>query len=125
MSGVGKSSISEIILENYIKTGAISQKTGKGSHVTSVTQLYKIPDSNGYLIDSPGVWEYGLWKMDTDEIAAGFIEFDEYLGHCKFSNCSHVHEPECAVKQALTDKQITQSRYNSYLRIIDSMKYWD
>ncbi len=125
MSGVGKSSISEIILENYIKTGAISQKTGKGSHVTSVTQLYKIPDSNGYLIDSPGVWEYGLWKMDTDEIAAGFIEFDEYLGHCKFSNCTHVHEPECAVKQALEDNKITQARYNSFLRIIDSMKYWD
>lgn len=125
MSGVGKSSISEILLGNSIKTGAISEKTGKGSHVTSVTQLYKIPDSSGYLIDSPGVWEYGLWKMETDEIAAGFVEFDDYIGHCKFSNCTHVHEPKCAVKKALEESKITHERYDSYLRIIDSMKYWD
>jgi ribosome biogenesis GTPase len=125
MSGVGKSSISQIILQNEIKTGEISKKTGKGSHVTSVTQLYKIPDSTGFLIDSPGVWEYGLWRMEAADIAAGFIEFDPFIGQCKFSNCTHVHEPNCAVKQALENKLIISKRYQSYLRIIDSMKYWN
>ncbi|HHL31647.1 MAG TPA: ribosome small subunit-dependent GTPase A [Oceanospirillales bacterium] len=125
MSGVGKSSISQIILQNEIKTGEISKKTGKGSHVTSVTQLYKIPSSTGFLIDSPGVWEYGLWRMEAADIAAGFIEFNPFIGQCKFSNCTHIHEPDCAVKQAVENKSILSKRYRSYLRIIDSMKYWD
>ncbi|MCF6289061.1 MAG: ribosome small subunit-dependent GTPase A [Proteobacteria bacterium] len=124
MSGVGKSSISQLILGNYIKTGEISKKTGKGSHVTSVTQLYKIPHSNGFLIDSPGVWEYGLWKMETAKIAYGFIEFRQHIQACKFSNCSHVHEPICGIKQAVESKTIHFSRYQSYLRVVDSMKYW-
>jgi ribosome biogenesis GTPase len=125
MSGVGKSSISELVLKKFIKTGEISKKTGKGSHVTSVTQMYKIPNCTGFLIDSPGVWEYGLWKMDAADIAAGFKEFHDYIKLCKFSNCTHTHEPKCGVKQAVNDKLITQQRYDSYLRIINSMKYWD
>ncbi|MFK8013024.1 MAG: ribosome small subunit-dependent GTPase A [Marinicellaceae bacterium] len=125
MSGVGKSSISELILKNSLKTGEISKKTGKGSHVTSVTQLYQIPDSDGFLIDSPGVWEYGLWKMDEHEIAAGFPEIHAQLGRCKFSNCTHTHEPGCRIKTAVDNNQINELRYLSYLRIIDSMKYWD
>ncbi len=125
MSGVGKSSISQVVLNNKIKTGEISKKTGKGSHVTSVTQLYKIPNSTGYLIDSPGVWEYGLWKMKSAEIAYGFIEFRQHIQDCKFSNCSHTHEPKCGIKQAVEDNKITSIRYDSYLRVVDSMKYWD
>jgi len=125
MSGVGKSSLGELVLQKYIKTGEISKKTGKGSHVTSVTQLYKIPKSSGYLIDSPGVWEYGLWKMQAADIAAGFIEFIEHIQNCKFSNCTHTHEPKCGVKKALDENKIKPQRYESYLRIIDSMKYWD
>jgi len=125
MSGVGKSSISEIILGCKLKTGEISKKTGKGSHVTSVTHMYKIPNVDGFLIDSPGVWEYGLWKMDEYEIAAGFAEIQAQMGHCKFSNCTHTHEPQCGVKQAVDEKKINKLRYDSYLRIIDSMKYWD
>ncbi|VAW34166.1 Ribosome small subunit biogenesis RbfA-release protein RsgA [hydrothermal vent metagenome] len=124
MSGVGKSSISEIILHKKLKTGEISKKTGKGSHVTSVTQMYKIPNNSGYLIDSPGVWEYGLWKMGEDEIAAGFSEISSKAGQCKFSNCTHTHEPKCAVKKAVENHEISSQRYDSYLRIIDSMKYW-
>ena len=125
MSGVGKSSLSELVLKKYIKTGEISKKTGKGSHVTSVTQMYKIPNEEAYLIDSPGVWEYGLWKMSAADIAAGFIEFANHIQNCKFSNCTHTHEPKCGVKQAVAAEKIKQQRYESYLRIIDSMKYWD
>jgi len=125
MSGVGKSSISEIILGQELKTGEISKKTGKGSHVTSVTQLFKIDKIDGYLIDSPGVWEYGLWKMEAQEIAHGFPEIEKESHQCKFSNCTHTHEPKCAVKTAVENNQIHQKRYQSYLRIIDSMKYWE
>jgi ribosome biogenesis GTPase len=125
MSGVGKSSISELILKQPLKTGEISKKTGKGSHVTSVTHMYAIPDSVGFLIDSPGVWEYGLWKMTEHEIAAGFPEINAQLGTCKFSNCTHTHEPKCGIKLAVEKGEINPLRYKSYLRIIDSMKYWD
>jgi len=125
MSGVGKSSISEIILKQKLKTGEISKKTGKGAHVTSVTHMYEIPDTEGFLIDSPGVWEYGLWKMDEQEITVGFPEIRAQMGQCKFSNCTHTHEPICGVKLAVDNKQINRLRYDSYLRIIDSMKYWD
>lgn len=123
-SGVGKSSLSRIILRNdSLKTGDLSQKTGKGAHVTSVTRLYPLPDSNGFLIDSPGVWEYGLWHMKPQDIAAGFIDFQPLLGRCKFNDCSHLHEPGCAIRKAVASGEIAPQRYESYVRIVDSMKH--
>lgn len=123
-SGVGKSSLSRIILhDESLKTGDISQKTGKGAHVTSVTRLYPLPDSNGFLIDSPGVWEYGLWRMTAQEIASGFIDFQPYLGQCKFNDCSHRHEPGCAILAAVERGEIDPQRYQSYTRIVEAMKY--
>ena len=124
-SGVGKSSLSQYILkDDSLKTGKLSQKTGKGAHTTSVTQLYPLEQPNSYLIDSPGVWEYGLWLMDALDLAHGFIEFNQYRGQCKFSNCTHIHEPGCAIKAAVEVGEIMPERYESYLRIVDSMKYW-
>ncbi|MCF6300718.1 MAG: ribosome small subunit-dependent GTPase A [Proteobacteria bacterium] len=124
-SGVGKSSLSQILLpEVEFKTAKLSDKTGKGSHTTSVTQLYNLPELNAYLIDSPGVWEYGLWEMDALQLASGFREFFPFVGNCKFSNCTHIHEPECAIVDQVKQKKINQKRYESYLRIVDSMKYW-
>lgn len=125
MSGVGKSSLSELILGQELKTGEVSAKTGKGSHVTSVTHLYSLPKTKGFLIDSPGVWEYGLWKMEPDQLAHGFLEFDDAIQLCKFSNCTHIHEPKCGVKAAVEAGEVLERRYQSYLRIVDSMKYWD
>ncbi|WP_395376531.1 ribosome small subunit-dependent GTPase A [Marinicella sp. W31] len=124
-SGVGKSSLSQFILQDdSLKTGKLSQKTGKGAHTTSVTQLYPLKEANSYLIDSPGVWEYGLWLMSALDLAQGFIEFNVYAGQCKFSNCSHIHEPGCAIMAATDAGEIMYERYESYLRIVDSMKYW-
>jgi len=123
-SGVGKSSLSRIILQdNSLKTGDLSHKTGKGSHVTSVTRLYPLPESEGFLIDSPGVWEYGLWRMTPQDIAAGFVDFQPYLGQCKFNDCSHLHEPDCAIREAVREGEIDPDRYQSYTRIVASMKY--
>lgn len=124
-SGVGKSSITRVMMPAIeLKTGKLSDKTGKGAHTTSVTQMYYDVDLNANIIDSPGVWEYGLWAMSAHEIASGFREFQNYLGQCKFSNCTHIHEPQCAIMQAVQNKEIRSNRYESYLRIVDSMKYW-
>ncbi len=124
-SGVGKSSITRVMLPGVeLKTGKLSVKTGKGAHTTSVTQMYHDAALDAYIIDSPGVWEYGLWVMSAHEIAAGFREFQPLLGQCKFSNCTHIHEPSCAIMQAVKKGSIRSDRYESYLRIVDSMKYW-
>jgi ribosome biogenesis GTPase len=123
-SGVGKSSLSNLLFPALdLKTGKLAKKTGKGAHTTSVTQLYYDTSQNAFLIDSPGVWEYGLWHLSPIEIAHGFREFQNYLGACKFSNCSHSHEPDCAVIQAVADGRISEKRYQSFIRICESMDH--
>jgi len=116
-SGVGKSSlINRLLPDINIQTGALSHATGKGTHTTTSTTLYEFT-GGGYLIDSPGVWEYGIWKLDPFELASGFIEFQPYLGECRFNNCAHASEPDCAIKAAVADGHILQWRYESYLRL--------
>ena len=117
-SGVGKSSlINQLLPDLDIQTGALSTATGKGTHTTTSTMLYQFT-GGGYLIDSPGVWEYGIWKLDNDELAAGFIEFKPWLGKCRFNDCVHKTEPDCAIKQAVADGLIRDWRYQSYLRLL-------
>lgn len=117
-SGVGKSSlINQLLPDLHIQTGALSDATGKGTHTTTSTMLYQFT-GGGQLIDSPGVWEYGIWKLDNNELAAGFIEFDPWLGRCRFNNCVHDTEPDCAIKQAVADGHIRDWRYQSYLRLL-------
>jgi len=118
-SGVGKSSlINQLIPDLQIQTGELSNATGKGTHTTTSTILYQLTDG-GYLIDSPGVWEYGIWKIEDQEIAADFIEFRPWLGQCRFNNCLHASEPACAIKQAVADGNIRDWRYQSYLRLLE------
>lgn len=117
-SGVGKSSlINQLIPDLQIQTGSLSLATGKGSHTTTTTMLYHLPDG-GQLIDSPGVWEYGIWKLENDALAAGFLEFGAVPGRCRFNDCLHASEPGCAVKQAVADGRILDWRYQSYLRLL-------
>ena len=117
-SGVGKSSlINQLLPDLDIQTGALSTATGKGTHTTTSTMLYQFHDG-GFLIDSPGVWEYGIWKLDNNELADGFIEFKTWLGQCRFNNCVHDTEPDCAIKQAVANGQIREWRYQSYLRLL-------
>jgi len=118
-SGVGKSSlINQLLPDLDIQTGALSTSTGKGTHTTTSTILYQFT-GGGYLIDSPGVWEYGIWKLENHELAAGFIEFKPWLGQCRFNDCIHATEPDCAIKQAVTDGHIRDWRYQSYLRLLE------
>lgn len=118
-SGVGKSSlINQLLPDMQIQTGELSSATGKGTHTTTSTIMYQLTEG-GFLIDSPGVWEYGIWKLENHELAAGFIEFEPWLGRCRFNNCLHVSEPDCAIKQAVADGLIRDWRFQSYLRLME------
>jgi len=118
LSGVGKSSvINHLMPELDIRVGELSEASGEGKHTTTSSNLYHLP-CNGKLVDSPGVRDFGLWNTSVDEVLNGFIEFRDYIGHCKFSNCSHQKEPHCAIQQALAEGKISQQRFNNYQKII-------
>ena len=120
-SGVGKSSLVNALLpEVDAEVAAISDATGKGMHTTSASRLYHLPNG-GDLIDSPGVREFGLWEVSPEELAEGFIEFRPYLGRCKYSDCQHESEPECAIKAAMAEGKISPQRFDSYRRILASL----
>lgn len=119
LSGVGKSSlINHLMPELNIRVGELSAASGEGTHTTTSSTLYTLPEG-GVLIDSPGVRDFGLWNSSAEDILHGFIELRKYIGHCKFSNCSHRHEPDCAIQQALKNGDISQLRFNSYLKTIE------
>ena len=117
-SGVGKSSlVNRVLPDIHLQTNALSKATGKGTHTTTTTTLYDLP-GGGQLVDSPGVWEFGIWKLADIDLAAGFPEFNPSLGHCRFNNCRHQTEPVCAVKTAVSEGQVLDWRYQSYLRLL-------
>ena len=117
-SGVGKSSLVNSLLPDLdLQTGSLSRATGKGIHTTTTTIMYSLPYA-GRLIDSPGVWEYGLWKIKQEELAEGFVEFRPLLGQCKFNDCRHDQEPECAIREAVESGLVLPWRYHSYVRLL-------
>lgn len=118
-SGVGKSSlVNHLVPDLEIQTGALSTSTGKGRHTTTSTMMYSLPVQDGRLIDSPGVWEYGLWELSRAELESGFIEFRPFLGDCRFNNCAHDSEPGCAIKAAVEAGAIKSWRHDSYKRLL-------
>ena len=118
-SGVGKSSIINAIQPHLnLKVGQVSFKHLKGKHTTTYAQLLPL-DFGGFIIDTPGIKEFGLVNMDKYEVSHYFPEMRRYLGQCKFNNCLHINEPGCKVLQALESGEITQSRYKSYLSILN------
>ena len=117
-SGVGKSSIINAIQPHLnLKVGQVSFKHLKGKHTTTYAQLLPL-DFGGFIIDTPGIKEFGLVNMDKYEVSHYFPEMRKYLGQCKFNNCLHINEPGCKVLQALENGEIDQSRYKSYLSIL-------
>ncbi len=121
-SGVGKSSLIGTLLPDIeISVGELSQKRKKGTHTTTTARLFHMP-SGGDLIDSPGIREFGLWHISEDELLEGFTEFRPHLGYCKFRDCSHEQEPGCAIREALEKGEITPHRFESYLRIRQSIR---
>ncbi|MFL0808484.1 MAG: small ribosomal subunit biogenesis GTPase RsgA [Oceanobacter sp.] len=120
-SGVGKSSLIGTLLPGEeLKVGALSENTRKGKHTTTTARLYHFP-AGGDLIDSPGIREFGLWHMTEDEVLYGFRELRDIAGHCRFRDCHHETEPGCALLQALDEELISEQRFISYKRIVDTL----
>ena len=117
-SGVGKSSlINHILPEVNAQTGQISETSGLGQHTTTTSRLYHLPQG-GNLIDSPGIREFGLWHLQLDQITKGYREFQSYLGTCKFRDCKHLADPECALREAVEQGKIHPLRFENYHRLV-------
>jgi ribosome biogenesis GTPase len=116
-SGVGKSSLLNAVQpELGLQVRKISQTTRKGRHTTVVRQLFPL-DEGGYVADTPGLKALALWDIEAEELDAYFPEMRELVAECQFSDCTHVHEPGCAVLAAVQSGQIDPERYQSYLRM--------
>lgn len=116
-SGVGKSSLLNAIQPGLgLKASAVSQATGKGMHTTRFAELIPL-EVGGYVADTPGVRGLALFDIEADELDAYFREIAPLVAHCQFSDCTHQHEPGCAVRQAVADGLISPMRYDSYLRL--------
>jgi len=117
-SGVGKSTIINCLVpEANLRTAEISDAHLSGQHTTTFSEMIAI--GNGYLIDTPGIKGFGTFDMEREELTSYFKEIFEYSKQCRFSDCTHTHEPGCAVLKAVEDHYIAQSRYQSYLSMLD------
>jgi len=118
-SGVGKSTIINSLQSNIIlKTGEISEAHFSGKHTTTNSEMYEF-DFGGFIIDTPGIKGFGVLEMEKEEISHYFPEIFRLLDECQFYNCTHTHEPHCAVKKSVEEGKIALSRYNSYLGLLD------
>lgn len=125
-SGVGKSTlINRLVPDANLRTAEISDAHNTGQHTTTFSEMISLPDG-GWLIDTPGIKGFGTIDMEPEELTSYFPEIFRFSKDCRFSNCTHTHEPGCAVLQALEDHFIAQSRYQSYLSMMedkDGSKY--
>ncbi len=120
-SGVGKSTLVNALLpELALATKQVSQNSGLGQHTTTVARLFHF-NKGGDLIDSPGIREFGLWHLSPEQVCNGFIEFEDFLGLCKFRDCKHEKDPGCALVAATQKKQIDPKRLASFQRILASL----
>ena len=121
-SGVGKSSIINILQPDAeIETGAISTKIERGKHTTRHSELFAI-DEDSYIMDTPGFSSLYVNDYEKEELKYLFPEFREYEGMCRFNGCDHVHEPGCAVKEALEEGKIHKIRYQNYIEMYEELK---
>lgn len=120
-SGVGKSTLVNTVLPDAdILTKEVSENSGLGQHTTTVSRLHHLP-SGGNLIDSPGIREFGLWHLEVERVTWCFKEFREFIGGCRFRDCKHLNDPGCLIREAVEEGKISELRYDSYHRILESM----
>ena len=118
-SGVGKSTLINAIMPDLrVKTGEISDYHNKGMHTTTFSEMFPLANG-GYLIDTPGIKGFGTFDMEEEEVGHYFKEIFEYSANCKYGNCTHRHEPGCAVREAVEQHLISESRYTSYLNMLE------
>lgn len=119
-SGVGKSTfINSLIPGLNLKTSDISDAYNTGKHTTTFSEMYALDDHDSYIIDTPGIKGFGSFDMSKEEIGHYFKEIFQFSSGCRFNNCTHTHEPGCAVLEAVARHDISESRYNSYLSMLD------
>ena len=118
-SGVGKSTlINRLVPDANLRTGEISDAHNTGQHTTTFSEMIPL-ESSGWVIDTPGIKGFGTFDMEPEELTSYFKEIFRFSKDCRFSNCTHTHEPGCAVLKALEDHYIAESRYQSYLSMLE------
>jgi ribosome biogenesis GTPase / thiamine phosphate phosphatase len=130
-SGVGKSTLINTLIPNLnLKTSVISEAHSKGTHTTTFAEMHQLPydaclpDRQGFIIDTPGIREFGVLEFNPAEVSHYFPELFALSKNCKFSNCSHINEKNCAVIKGLDDGVISESRYASYLSIVNNEDHY-
>ena len=114
-SGVGKSSLLNTLQPDLgLRTGEVGAKTQKGRHTTTLVELFPL-QIGGEVADTPGIREVGLWGIDTENLELYFPEMESYLGTCKYNDCAHVAESDCAIRDAVAAGEIHSERYRSYV----------
>jgi ribosome biogenesis GTPase / thiamine phosphate phosphatase len=118
-SGVGKSSLFNSVQPGLnLETGEVSERLNKGKHTTRVAELIALDlPGGGFLADTPGIRELGLWRFPVEELAWCFLEMRPFLDDCYFASCTHTHEPDCAVRAAVAKGEISAERYQSYCKL--------
>lgn len=120
-SGVGKSSLlAALSPELDVRVGEVSTMNARGRHTTTRARIYRLPNETR-IIDTPGIREFGLWQLSREELSLYFEEFETLAPHCRFNDCSHSHEPSCAVREAAASGALDANRYETYLRILASL----
>ncbi|MGX5174824.1 small ribosomal subunit biogenesis GTPase RsgA [Aliikangiella sp. IMCC44653] len=118
-SGVGKSSlINQLFPKQQSIVNEVSSNSRLGQHTTTASQLFLFEANTGFIIDSPGIRDFGLWHMDCYTVAEGFVEFKPFIGGCKFRDCKHINEPGCAIIQAKDNAEIPLQRWQNYCKIV-------
>jgi ribosome biogenesis GTPase len=121
-SGAGKSTITNALLGySARRTSEVREKDRRGTHTTIDSVMLPLP-GEGYLIDTPGLREFGIWDLEPTELDGYFVEFGDYLQKCHYLPCTHTHEPGCAVRAAVEEGYIEEGRYMSYLAIFNSLE---
>lgn len=117
-SGVGKSSILNACYGFTLKTGDLAHKTSKGTHTTTTAELIPLPDG-GYCVDTPGIRSFGIWNLQKQDVITHFHDIASIATQCKFADCTHSNEPQCAVISALQENRLPPIRYESYRTLLD------
>ena len=121
-SGVGKSSlINSLQIGVSMETGTVSEKIQRGKHTTRHSELIPI-DEDSFILDPPGFTSLSVFNLEKEELESLYSEFEPYRKHCRFTPCSHTHEPDCAVKEALEQGEISRVRYENYQQIYEELK---
>lgn len=122
-SGVGKSTLINALFPHLnLRTNEISDAYETGKHTTTFSEMFEVDNKGGYIIDTPGIKGFGTFDMKREEVGHYFKEIFEFSSDCRFSNCTHTHEPHCAVREAVESHDIAESRYNSYLSMLEDEK---